>query len=389
MSNSGKLLVGLVVLAILGVLGIHLDGLGLVARGHGSARQAEQILTQAARTALTEAQIDWAQVRLSGQKAVLEGMAPSPEARDRAIDVVRGAVCVRPDQCGGLIVGGITVVDHAGLAVASAPLDALVWQASYQRGEPLFLEGGVLSDTMRDRVVGEATTLFPDGVKDAMALREAAAVPNWLSAARAQLAALALLESGRIEAEGSRFVLTGVALDEDAKQKAEALLASLPDDIEATVSISLADPEPASIAPKPEPEVEPLPATTASVDVCQEEFDKTMREGVINFRFKSAALPDDSLSLLDRLAQTALKCARLRIEVAGHTDNNGTVERNQRLSEARAQSVVDHLVAQGVPADRIAARGYSEERPVASNETEKGRAANRRIEFTVSLDSEQ
>ena len=74
------------------------------------------------------------------------------------------------------------------------------------------------------------------------------------------------------------------------------------------------------------------------------------------------------------------------MEVEGHTDAEGIPERNQPLSERRAQAVVDSLIAAGVPADRLSSVGYAAERPVATNETAAGRAKNRRIEFRVFID---
>lgn len=71
------------------------------------------------------------------------------------------------------------------------------------------------------------------------------------------------------------------------------------------------------------------------------------------------------------------------IEVEGHTDNEGDAASNLQLSQQRAQAVVGYLVAGGIDAGRLSALGYGEERPVASNDTEIGRAQNRRIEFVV------
>ena len=67
----------------------------------------------------------------------------------------------------------------------------------------------------------------------------------------------------------------------------------------------------------------------------------------------------------------------------GHTDTDGTPERNQRLSERRAQSVVDYLSKAGVNASVLVAIGYGETRPLAANDTPVNKARNRRIDFTV------
>ena len=69
--------------------------------------------------------------------------------------------------------------------------------------------------------------------------------------------------------------------------------------------------------------------------------------------------------------------------VEGNTDSKGTDEYNQKLSERRAASVKDVLVKSGIEADRLTTVGYGESRPVASNDTEEGRAKNRRVSIVV------
>jgi outer membrane protein OmpA-like peptidoglycan-associated protein len=74
----------------------------------------------------------------------------------------------------------------------------------------------------------------------------------------------------------------------------------------------------------------------------------------------------------------------LTAEIVGHTDNTGSAELNQRLSEKRANAVRDYFTANGIGPDRLTASGMGEKDPIASNETPKGRAQNRRIEFIPS-----
>ena len=70
-------------------------------------------------------------------------------------------------------------------------------------------------------------------------------------------------------------------------------------------------------------------------------------------------------------------------ELEGHTDSIGSEEYNQGLSERRADAVRDYLTSKGVRASRLTSRGYGESRPIASNDTEEGRAENRRVEMVV------
>src|SRR5204863_8924803 len=102
----------------------------------------------------------------------------------------------------------------------------------------------------------------------------------------------------------------------------------------------------------------------------------------IEFTSGSASIDARSGPLVDRLAQEARSCpGTLRIE--GHTDPVGRSAFNRRLSQARAAAVRDALIARGVPAERLRARGFAARRPIADNTTESGRARNRRIEFHV------
>jgi outer membrane protein OmpA-like peptidoglycan-associated protein len=71
------------------------------------------------------------------------------------------------------------------------------------------------------------------------------------------------------------------------------------------------------------------------------------------------------------------------VEISGHTDNTGTPEYNQELSEQRAQRVVDYLLDKGIEPERLKAAGYGETRPVSGNDTEEGRAMNRRTELKI------
>jgi len=87
-------------------------------------------------------------------------------------------------------------------------------------------------------------------------------------------------------------------------------------------------------------------------------------------------------ALLKRLAGIARNCPG-KLTIAGYTDSRGPAEANRELSHARAQAVGNALAQLGIDRDRIAARGYGEQDPIADNETADGRAMNRRIVITV------
>jgi OOP family OmpA-OmpF porin len=110
----------------------------------------------------------------------------------------------------------------------------------------------------------------------------------------------------------------------------------------------------------------------------------------VTFAVNSAVLDRASLSSLDTLAivmVTALGVdSTLRLSIAGHTDSVSSAQYNQVLSESRAASVRDYLVSRGIPADALVVVGYGETQPIGTNETEAGRAANRRVDLTIVKD---
>lgn len=101
----------------------------------------------------------------------------------------------------------------------------------------------------------------------------------------------------------------------------------------------------------------------------------------IQFQTGSAKLTKKSFTTLNDIANLMRKVKSANLEVQGHTDNTGSEATNQKLSEKRAQAVVDHLKKKGIEADRLRAIGYGSEMPIADNETKEGREQNRRVEL--------
>ncbi len=137
-----------------------------------------------------------------------------------------------------------------------------------------------------------------------------------------------------------------------------------------------ADAEPVATA---EALVGPDPSASEVLQ-CQEVLDGLLEGQRINFAFGSVRLAEDSRELLREIAGQVAGCA-VHIEISGHTDSSGQPAHNRMLSRQRAESVVKFLVAEGVEASRLSAVGYGDSRPIASNDTRRGRRANRRIEF--------
>ena len=101
----------------------------------------------------------------------------------------------------------------------------------------------------------------------------------------------------------------------------------------------------------------------------------------VNFNTGSASLTEESYKILDEVAAGLVDNKDVNIEIRGYTDSVGSATANQKLSEKRAQTVMQYLVNAGVAASRLTAKGLGEKDPIASNKTAEGRAENRRIEF--------
>ena len=106
----------------------------------------------------------------------------------------------------------------------------------------------------------------------------------------------------------------------------------------------------------------------------------------IEFETARATIRPSSYSLLDEIAQQFIENPSFIIEVQGHTDNTGKADKNMTLSQDRANAVRDYLIGKGVPAERMTARGYGQDKPIADNSTKAGRAKNRRVEFDITFE---
>lgn len=123
-------------------------------------------------------------------------------------------------------------------------------------------------------------------------------------------------------------------------------------------------------------------------DGCPDELPKEVAKfsGVIKgiqFDFGKATIRKESHQLLDEAVKVLTQYPELRILISGHTDNVGEAQRNIELSQQRAASVKEYIVAKGVDAGRVETRGAGPNEPVADNATDKGRQENRRIEFKL------
>ena len=231
----------------------------------------------------------------------------------------------------------------------------------------LTLTGNVPDRNVHAALVAAAERKF-FGEKVVDNLKESVGAPgSFASVVVPALGALSRLSTGTL-----------VVADREVKLSGDALY----DAAAAQIRAGLGRDFPQNWQYKAEITVKPAAAPVDNT-VCQQLFADLLAKARIRFESGKADLSPDSLGLLDRLTETALRCPTANIEIAGHTDADGDASNNQALSEKRAQAVADYLVRGGLPANRFTAAGYGSTQPIAANDTDEGKAQNRRIDFVV------
>ncbi len=130
------------------------------------------------------------------------------------------------------------------------------------------------------------------------------------------------------------------------------------------------------------PLAEPAPEPVSKLVIIREEKIEIMEK--VHFVSGKAKVLRDSFRILDEVANAFKSHPELqKVQIEGHTDSSGSDATNLRLSQKRANSVKEYLVQKGVEEDRIEAVGFGEAKPIAPNNTWRGREANRRVEFTI------
>jgi outer membrane protein OmpA-like peptidoglycan-associated protein/osmotically-inducible protein OsmY len=242
----------------------------------------------------------------------------------------------------------------------------LSWKASRDASGLITLEGDAPDEPSRLRLVEIAQQIYAgESISDHMKIVGASREP-WLSAAHVALEQLARLNHGDVAISAKDLMIEGSADSDQTVNNIRSVLSTdLPPGYKAKDQITV------------------MSADEKAADSCQTLMRQTSSKGVINFSRASADLTPDSTQTLRDLAEIANECPAFSIRIEGHTDAEGTDERNQRLSDRRARAVADFLARNGVDARRLTTIGYGASRPIADNATDEGRAKNRRIEFTV------
>jgi OOP family OmpA-OmpF porin len=238
------------------------------------------------------------------------------------------------------------------------------------------LSGAVRDATARQAIVSFAFALFGhDRVTDATVL-DPELPDGWPGRVLAAVEALAALDQGKVTVTAEEVAIDGWGLEPDVADRVEALLAAK---VGAGAAVEVAynaeAAAAAELAARPRPEL------------CADQVNAILEAGSIQFAAGSAEIVPESRGVIAAIADVLRGCPGADFEIGGHTDSQGSPEGNQRLSEARAQAVLDALRASDLPLVRLTARGFGAATPVGDNASEAGRARNRRIEFTLVPDA--
>lgn len=235
----------------------------------------------------------------------------------------------------------------------------------------LQLRGRVPDVRIRDAVVGFARARFA-GADVHGALRVDRALPEgWPQRVLAALESLGHLSHGVATVQPGRVEIRGTTAEENARAEIARLLsARLGESADFRIDVTyVPPPDPADALPTPQD--------------CVDRINAILADAKITFAPGSARITAEAGETLDRIAAVMRECTHVPMEIGGHTDSQGREAMNERLSQERAEAVLNALLARRVDTRNLTARGYGESQPIADNATEEGREANRRIEFRL------
>ncbi|WP_149140516.1 OmpA family protein [Gemmobacter caeruleus] len=233
------------------------------------------------------------------------------------------------------------------------------------------LRGRLTDDLLKSAVDAFARARFgADKVYTATRFDEA--LPDgWPVRVLAGLEALSILHHGNLTVRADTVEVSGVSGRQDGRARVSQIL-----------SDKLGQGMPFKVSVQYDEAFDPF-AALPSPQECAAKLNAAVAAHKITFAPGSAEIASDTNATMDELAKILLGCPALKLEVAGHTDAQGSTEGNLTLSQARAEAVVLALQGRRVDVSGLVARGYGEGVPVADNGSEEGREANRRIEFTL------
>lgn len=362
-------LLGLVVLTLL-CAWVHAPGI-------------ERDLQERTTLALDERGFIGTGVALSGRDVTLKGGVPSEDARIQALAAVRAVPGVR------VVHDELRVVGDEGAAANG------LFSMSEGAGGAFIVRGAMPDEDSRQSLLERIGAAFPGRtIQDELTV--GGGTSGWRPSVEALLPRLGEVDAPSLSVDpvpaatagmdGATVVLRGRVPSEAVRAEVEAAAAAAvqaPYRFRSELVVDGAADEDDGTTASNTDQLEASGSDDADVQAAEAALQDALSGGAVQFELATADLTASSRQILDRVAQVLERYPSVRAEVQGHTDSEDSSEHNLRLSQQRAEAVLAYLTRQGIDADRLTARGYGEDQPIATNDTAEGRARNRRVVFRL------
>ncbi|WP_416877392.1 OmpA family protein [Litorimonas sp.] len=333
------------------------------------------------RTALQSQNYDWAGVDMDGHIATIIGEAPSNDIARAAVETAQRTVCsdCQANKPWHRVLSDIDIrsVEQAQTVETeqtSAPLQSpYTFSITKSENGNVTLGGFVSNAQERESVLAKANAAFSETVQNSgIEIASGAPDENWASLIEGGIEELALMENGRFQIENNNFLIHGQANSADIRERVNSFASGVPAIYNGASNINVPN-----LASDTVGQVE-------SQAICQTLFDDLNEGTKIEFPSgQSEITGNSSFDLLAEIAAAANQCQSFRIQIDGYTDNTGDDDKNQQLSERRANRVLAFLTQQGVDRNRMSATGHGSSDPIGDNATAEGQEMNRRTTFTL------
>ncbi len=308
---------------------------------------------------------------LNDMEAVLVG--PPTVAPDRLAEIGAGLDEALPKVFTVSVRGGAPIeAPEDTVAIEEPRFRALLAEGMVQ------LTGPITNRTAEIAIRGFAEAIFGHEKVASTTIILAGLPEGWPMRILTAIEALAILEEGEVEVTPGRVTVSGRSLKTEPERALRTFFAEK-DAGEVVLDVTY-DAKTAAVRAEAERPRE---------EVCAERVTEILDGEMITFASGSAGIVEESGDVIAALAEALQGCPGAHFEVAGHTDASGNTESNQKLSEDRAAAVAEALQDAGAFLVTLEPKGYGPDRPVADNDTEEGRARNRRIEFALRRDGPQ
>jgi OmpA-OmpF porin, OOP family len=240
----------------------------------------------------------------------------------------------------------------------------------------VLLRGRMPDELTRDAVQSFALARFGSETTEATVRIVEDVPPGWAVRVLVALEALSGLNNGAMTVRPDVIRITGETGNAEAR-----------DEIARLVTAKLGEGTDLVLDVRYREELDPV-ASLPTPEECVARVNAAIAARKITFAPGSTDIESGAMSTIDKVAEALRECQTVQMEIGGHTDSQGSEGMNERLSQARADAVLNAIMSRRVLTSNLTARGYGESRPIADNGTEAGREANRRIEFSLILPDE-